>query len=116
MGVRGKGGGRPLWRILSYLRPYWRISVLAILMLVASVIVELTIPQLIQRIIDQGIGQGNMEVIVNTTALMIGLAFIEALLTIGNTVFAVRASQSFAADVRSASFSAVVFTMTSMFP
>lgn len=104
MGTEGKGGGRPLWRILSYLRPYWRISVLAVLMLVASVIVELTIPQLIQRIIDQGIGQGNMEVIVNTTALMIGLAFIEALLTIGNTVFAVRASQSFAADVRSASF------------
>ena len=49
--------GNPLLRILGYLRPYWRIIALSILLLLASVAADLTIPTLIQRIIDYGCHQ-----------------------------------------------------------
>jgi ATP-binding cassette subfamily B protein len=73
-------------------------------MLVASVAVELMIPQMIRRIIDEGIAPRDMNVILATTALMIGTALIEAVLTIGNTILSVKAAQSLAADVRAAIF------------
>jgi len=94
----------PIRRILSYLGPYRRLSIYAILMLVASVAVELMIPQMIRRIIDEGIALRDMNVILATTALMIGAALIEAVLTIGNTILSVKAAQSLAADVRAAVF------------
>lgn len=94
----------PIRRILSYLGPYRRLSIYAILMLVASVAVELMIPQMIRRIIDEGIAPRDMNVILATTALMIGAALIEVVLTIGNTILSVKAAQSLAADVRAAVF------------
>jgi ATP-binding cassette subfamily B protein len=63
---------------------------------------DLLIPRLTQRIIDQGIATGNMRVIAVTAAVMIGAALLSALFSIGNTILAVRVSQGFAADVRSA--------------
>lgn len=62
------------------------------------------IPQMIRRIIDEGIALRDMNVILATTALMIGTALIEAVLTIGNTILSVKAAQSLAADVRAAVF------------
>jgi len=94
----------PIIRLASYARPYLRKSILAVLMLVLVVIVELFIPQLIQRIIDQGIVQKNMTVIVNTSLLLVGVAVMGALLSIGNTLLSLRVAQSYAADLRSALF------------
>ncbi len=94
----------PLWRLLSYLKPYWRISVLAMLLVVASVVADLAIPRLIQSIVDQGIVLGDMSLISNTALLIITIALIEAVMTIGNTVLSVRASQRLATDIRSATF------------
>jgi ATP-binding cassette subfamily B protein len=91
-------------RIISFVRPYWSTSVYAVLMLVASVLADLTIPTLIQRIIDQGIVPKDMNTILATAALMVGVAFFEAAVSIGNTFLSVRVAQSFAADVRSAVF------------
>ena len=94
----------PIIRILSYLRPYWRIVALSIVLLFASVGADLVIPTLIQRIIDDGIVSKNITVIVTLTALMIVVALLGAAATIGNTFLAIRAAQSFAADVRSAAY------------
>jgi len=99
-----EGGGSYILRILSFVKPYWRTSVLAALMLVASVLADLTIPTLIQRIIDLGIVPKDMSMITVTAALMVGVAFFEAAASIGNTFLAVRVAQNFAADVRSATF------------
>jgi len=99
-----EGGGSYILRILSFVKPYWRTSVLAALMLVASVLADLTIPTLIQRIIDLGIVPKDMSMITVTAALMVGVAFFEAVASIGNTFLAVRVAQNFAADVRSATF------------
>jgi len=94
----------PTIRILGYLRPYWRIVALSIVLLFASVGSDLVIPTLIQRIIDDGIVSKNITVIVTLTALMIGVALLGAAATIGNTFLAIRAAQSFGADVRSAAY------------
>ncbi len=94
----------PLVRILGYVRPYTRTSALAVALLLGSVAADLTIPTLIQRIIDYGITPKNLAVIGTTASLMIVVALLEAVATIGNTFLAVRVAQSFAADVRSATF------------
>lgn len=94
----------PLIRIFGFIRPYARTSVFSVALLLASVAADLTIPTLIQRIIDLGIIPKDLGVIVMTAALMIGVAFFEAAATIGNTFLAVKVAQSFAADVRSAAF------------
>ena len=106
--VDGRDGAKPgrgyILRILTFVRPYWRTSAFAVVMLIASVLADLTIPTLIQRIIDQGITPKDIGVIIMTAVLMIGVALFEAAATIGNTFLAVRVAQGFAADVRSAVF------------
>ena len=99
-----KTGRSHILRIFSFIRPYWRTSIFAVFMLIASVLADLAIPTLIQRIIDQGIVPKDLTMILTTAALMIGVAFFEAAVSIGNTFLAVRVAQSFAADVRSAVF------------
>ncbi len=94
----------PLLRILGYIRPYTRIAIYAVLLLLGSIAADLTIPTLIQRIIDEGITPKNLTVIATLAGAMIVVAGFEALATIGNTFLAVRVAQSFAADVRSAAF------------
>ena len=42
-----------------------------LVLLVVVIFVDLTIPRLIQRIIDQGINAGNMQVVFHTMVLML---------------------------------------------
>jgi ATP-binding cassette subfamily B multidrug efflux pump len=89
-----------LTRMMEFLKPYRRDAVLAIVLLALVVGLDLSIPRLLQVIIDEGVTPKNMEVIINTSLIMIGASILSALLAIANTVFSVRASQSFAADAR----------------
>lgn len=73
-------------------------------MLVASVGADLTIPTLIQRIIDLGIAPKDIGVIGMTAALIVLIAVLEAIVSIGNTFLSVRVAQSFAARVRAEAF------------
>jgi ATP-binding cassette subfamily B multidrug efflux pump len=91
-----------LIRTMKFLKPYKRDAALAMVLLTLVVGVDLSIPRLVQVIIDQGVATENMEVIINTSLIMIGASIISALLAIVNPVFSVKTSQSFAADVRKA--------------
>jgi ATP-binding cassette subfamily B protein len=93
---------RALLKIMKFLKPYRRDVVLAMSFLALVVVADLAIPQLVQRIIDQGIIPQNMQLILNTSLIMIGASIISALLAVANTIFSVRTSQGFAADVREA--------------
>ena len=79
-------------------------TIVGLAFLIGSVIAELVEPALIQRIVDNGIGGMDMSIILGTMLMMLGIALLDALFTIGNTFLSVRASQSFAADVRSDTF------------
>jgi ATP-binding cassette, subfamily B, multidrug efflux pump len=56
-------------KLFHYIRPYWKLALLSLFLLTAVVIMDLAIPRLIQRIIDQGIRQGTDQAVVLQTAL-----------------------------------------------
>jgi len=87
---------------LGFLKPYKRAVVLAVGLLALVVVADLSIPRLVQTIIDQGIVLRDMQVILNTSLVMIGATALSALLAIANTILSVRVAQSFAADLRKA--------------
>jgi len=91
-------------RIFGYLKPYILESILAILLLGFVVAANLSIPRLIQVIIDEGVVKKDMDVIVRTSLLMIGASILSAIFMIGNTIMAIRASRGFEADLREAIF------------
>jgi ATP-binding cassette subfamily B protein len=87
-------------RLARYLKPYRRIVSLAVLMLGISAASDLAIPRLAQTVIDQGIGQRDMALIVRVSLVMLGLTLVSAGLAVGNALLAVRVSQNAAADLR----------------
>jgi len=72
--------------------------------MVIEVAMDLAQPRMIQRIVDVGIAQLDLSVVINTGLIMVGLALIGAFGGSGNTVFAVKVSQGFGADLRSSLF------------
>jgi len=91
-------------RVLRYLSPYKKEAVLATFLLALVVVTDLSIPRLVQVIIDEGVAAGNMPLILRTSLLMIGASLLSAAFMIGNTIFAVRAARSFEADLREGIF------------
>ena len=60
-----------------------------------------------QTIIDEGVAKQNMEVITGTSLLMIGVSILAALFMTANTVFTIRASRGFEADLREATYTKI---------
>ena len=92
---------KSLRRMVHFVKPYWQASILAVVLLMGVVASDLLIPRLTQRVIDDGIAQDNMTVILTTSLMMLGAAVLSALFAIGNTVLSVRVGQSVSADLRS---------------
>ncbi len=93
---------KSLLRMIQFVKPYRVKAVLALVLLVGVVIADLLIPRLTQRVIDQGINQQDMRVIVTTSALMLGAAALSAMFAVGNTLLSVRVAIGAGTDVRSA--------------
>jgi ATP-binding cassette subfamily B protein len=91
-------------KLSSFLKPYWRWAILAPLLMVLEVSMDLLQPRLIQRIIDQGILQSNMDVVIHTGLWMVGLALIGLVGGMGCTVYTVLAAQGLGADLRDTLF------------
>jgi ATP-binding cassette subfamily B multidrug efflux pump len=89
-------------KLRSFVSPYIWQSILALIMLTVVVFIDLAIPRLIERIIDQGITLKNQNVVFNTTLLMLGLTMLSALLAIGNNLLSVRVGESYGRDLREA--------------
>jgi len=90
-----------LRKLAGSLRPYWKPAVIAPLLMVIEVAMDLMQPRLVQQIVDVGIAQLDLSVVINTGLLMVGLALIGVFGGVGCTVFAVIAAQGFGADLRS---------------
>jgi len=69
-----------------------------------EVAMDLMQPRLIQRIVDEGIARSDMRLVLTTTAWMVGLSLIGMLGGLGSAVYAIRAGQSFGADLRGTLF------------
>lgn len=91
-------------RLARFLRPYWVWAALAPLLMVLEVTMDLTQPRLIAHIVDAGIAQGDLRVVVMTGSLQVVAALAGLGFGVGCAVFAIRAGQAFGADLRSALF------------
>ncbi|MBD3207471.1 ATP-binding cassette domain-containing protein [Candidatus Bathyarchaeota archaeon] len=93
-----------LRRTFRYLIPYTQEAVTAVVLLGLVVITDLSIPRLVQIIIDEGVANNDLDIIIRTSFLMIGASILSAIFMVANTVFAVRVSRSFEADLRESIF------------
>ena len=95
---------RSALRLATYLKPYRKWALLAPVLMLLEVAMDLTQPRLIQRIVDEGIAQGDMDLVLRTGLLMLGLAAIGALGGMSNGLAAEMAVQGAGADLREALF------------
>ena len=93
-----------LKRTFSYLKPYTREAGLAVVFLGLVVMLDLSIPRMVQTLVDQGIANQDLGLILRTSLMMIGASILSAAMMMGNTIFAVKASRGFEADIREAIF------------
>ncbi len=91
-------------KLIKFLKPYWGAVLLAPLLMMVEVATDLLQPRLIERIVDVGIANLDLGIVVRTGLLMIGLALIGVVGGVTNGIFAVKATQGFAADLREALF------------
>ncbi len=93
-----------VFKLFHFVKPYWKRALLALTLLTSLVFMDLSIPRLIQRIIDQGIVQHNQPLVVQTALIMIGISIVSTLIAIGNNIFSVQVGEGVARDLREALF------------
>jgi ATP-binding cassette subfamily B multidrug efflux pump len=93
-----------LRKLLPLIKPYWKRSAMALVLLTTLVFMDLSIPRLIQRIIDQGILQHDQTVVIQTAVLMLVISALSTLIAIGNNNLSVQVGESVARDLRDALF------------
>ena len=82
-------------KLAKYLKPYWRWAALAPFLMTLEVFMDLMQPRMVQRIVDEGIRQLDMNLVIMTGLLMVGLAIIGALGGMSNGYFAETVAQGF---------------------
>jgi len=98
---------KDIFKLLHIVKPYWRRAVVALTLLTSLVFMDLSIPRLVQRIIDQGINQHNQAVVLQTSLIMLGISVLSTLIAIGNNVTSVQVSENVGRDLRDAIFSKI---------
>ncbi len=91
-------------KLLHFVKPYWRRSLVSLVLLVAVVLMDLSLPRLIQRVIDQGINANNVQVVISTTILMLVISVLQTLFALANNLFSIQVGESVARDLREALF------------
>ena len=94
--------GSVLLRCYRFLIPYWPYVVGAYLSMVLIDAFNLTIPQFMRWIIDQGIDMGDHTLLASSVLALIGLTVLKGLLTFFQGRWSEVASQNVAYDVRNA--------------
>ena len=95
---------KSLRKMAYYIKPYYKYAFLALFLKLIEISLELMQPLLVQRIVDEGIAQSKMAIVVETGILMVGLAIVGVLFGIGNVWFGVWVAARFEADIRNELF------------
>ena len=93
-----------LKRILPFVKPYWRRATVALVLLPSLVFMDLSIPRLLERIINQGIEAHNQTVVIQTSLIMIGISILSTVIAVGNSILSVQVGECVARDLRDALF------------
>lgn len=99
-----------MWKLKRYVKPYLLTVIIVSSLVFLEVLATLRLPDLMSRIVDEGIAQGNISLIWQTGAVMLLVALGGVACSIAGSYLAARASGSFGRDLRLA-----VFSRTSQF-
>ena len=99
---------KKLTKVLKYLKRYWLIAALSPLFMILEVSMDLLLPDLMSRIVDDGVLPGDMEVIFSVGLRMLIVAVIGCFGGIMAGIFGTTASQRFSCDLRKDAFSRVM--------
>ena len=91
---------KSILRLYSFLKPYLGLVILNLVLVIGLVAADLSIPRLLQTLVDTGIRQRDMAAIVNISLAITELTLFSAVCTVGSVLIAVRVSQRTAADIR----------------
>ena len=91
-------------KLFHFVKPYSKKALFSLAMLVAMVALDLAVPRLVARIIDKGIRQKDMAVVLSTSALMLCMSALSALVAVLNSNSSIRVGESVARDLREAIF------------
>ncbi|HQE25028.1 MAG TPA: ABC transporter ATP-binding protein [Candidatus Atribacteria bacterium] len=94
-------------KLLSYLKPYWKLALLAPILMFIEVVCDLYQPTLLASIVDNGVAKSDLPYILRTGLLMLGIAVVGMVGGVGCSVASSMASQNFGAHLRSAVFQKV---------
>jgi ATP-binding cassette subfamily B multidrug efflux pump len=92
------------FRLLRFVRPYWKKSLLALALLFGMAAMDLAIPRMVERIIDQGITQHDLQIIFQTFLFMLGISILDTLFAVGNNIYSIQVGESVLRDLREALF------------
>lgn len=96
-------------KLKPYLKPYLKETILAPLFKLFEAILELFVPLIMAVIIDKGIGNKDMTLILHQGAILICLGILGVVVSITAQYFAAKAATGFTADVRQALFSKIQY-------
>ncbi|PRR87879.1 ABC transporter ATP-binding protein [Bacillus atrophaeus] len=91
-------------KALSYLKPYYLIAGIALVLMLTELAVELVQPLLIAKIIDEGILKQDLRTVWVWGAVMVGLTLVSFAAGMLNSFYAAHVSQSYAYDTRKGIF------------
>lgn len=96
----GNFGGISMWHVLSFLRPFHKAMGIAWTLMLIELIVELTSPILMAKIIDDGVIKHDLHTVVVWGAVLVGLSLVGFISGISNSFFSSYVSQGFGFEVR----------------
>ncbi|MCA1318565.1 ABC transporter ATP-binding protein/permease [Bacillus tianshenii] len=106
-------------KVFSYLKPYRLAVGIALLLMLTELVVELLHPLLMAKIIDDGILQEDLGVVMKWGGIMVGMSFLAFLAGVINSFFAAHVSQNFGYDIRKGLYGKIQsfsFANFSLFP
>lgn len=91
-------------KIFDYIKPYQKLAILAPVMMLLEVAAELSMPKIMTFLINQGVGEGNTQLIVKTGTGMLVIALIGIIGGVGCLICSSVVSQRTGTDLRKAAF------------
>jgi ATP-binding cassette subfamily B protein len=97
-----------VWRVLRFAKPYKLLIAVFVVLVVISAGLAVAPPLLFKQIIDNGILQGNRQVVITLSAVVAGLAVFQAVLTLIQRWFSSTIGEGLIFDLRTQVFDHVI--------
>ncbi|MDP3178723.1 MAG: ABC transporter permease, partial [Spirochaetaceae bacterium] len=94
-------------KLLRFAAPYRGLALFSLAMLVAMVVLDLSVPRLVQRVIDVGIRRKDMAAVLGTSAAMLAVSFLNVVVAVLNSNSSIRVGEGVARDLRNELFAKI---------